>query len=106
MSTQKIWDLHMTMEDEFTEEKMESTKQLAESIAEEPGVIWKIWTHEAGTTHFGSTYLFKDIESLENYKSMHLPRLAAVGVTNIEDHIFDIMEGLSRINNAPLGNNT
>ncbi len=106
MSTLKLWDLHMTMEGDFTEEKMEKTKQLAESITGEPGVIWKIWTHEAGTAHFGSTYLFKDIDSLEKYKLMHVPRLTAMGITNITDHIFDIMEDLSRINSAPLGDTT
>ncbi len=102
MSTQKIWDLHMTMQGEFTDKQLERTKELAKSIAEEPGVIWKIWTHEAGTTHFGSTYLFKDIDSLEKYKAMHIPRLTDMGITDINDHIFDIMEDLSHINKAPI----
>lgn len=81
----------------------EGMRQLAKSIAEEPGVIWKIWTHESGSDHFGSTYLFKDLASLEAYKQMHMERLAAFGVTDITDHVFDIMEDLSVINNAPIG---
>ena len=45
----------MSIEDEFMDELVERTKQLSESIAQEPSVIWKIWTHEHGATHFGST---------------------------------------------------
>ncbi|MDC0657593.1 monooxygenase [Leisingera sp. SS27] len=103
MSTQKIWDLHMRVPGPLDEEAAAGMKQLAESIAQEPGVIWKIWTYEHGSDRFGSTYLFKDLESLESYKAMHMKRLEAFGVIDITDHVFDIMEDLSRINNAPIG---
>ncbi len=79
MSTLKIWDLHMTYDGPITEGFLAGTKQLAESIAEEPGVIWKIWTAEEGTNHYGSTYLFRDRAYLETYKAMHMKRLAASG---------------------------
>lgn len=103
MSTLKIWDLHMTYDGPITEEFLAGTKELAESIADEPGIIWKIWTMEEGTTHFGSTYLFRNKEYLETYRAMHMKRLDSFGITVIADHIFDIMEDVSRINNAPLG---
>lgn len=102
MSTLKIWDLHMAYDGPITEEFLAATKQLAESIAKEPGVVWKIWTVEGGTNHYGSTYLFRNRESLETYKAMHLKRLSALGITVTADHIFDIMEEVSAINNAPL----
>ncbi len=102
MSTLKIWDLHLTFDGPITDEFLAQTKQLAESIAEEPGIIWKIWTVEEGTSHFGSTYLFRSREYLETYKTMHLKRLEAIGVTVTAEHVFDIMEDVSRINNAPL----
>lgn len=102
MSTLKIWDLHMTHQGPLSKEAAEGIRQLAESIAREPGVIWKIWTVEPQTGHFGSTYLFKDLTALEAYKAMHLPRLEAVGVTDIKDYVFDIMEDLSAITRAPL----
>lgn len=103
MSTQKIWDLHMRVRGPMTEEAAAGMKQLAESIAQEPGVIWKIWTHEAESDHFGSTYLFKNLEALETYKAMHLKRLQAFGVSDITDHVFDVMEELSIITKAPIG---
>jgi len=102
MSTQKIWDLHMEYSGPITEEFLAGTTQLAESIAEEPGIIWKIWTVEEGTTHYGSTYLFRNLEYLETYKTMHVKRLNLIGITVTADHIFDIMEDVSHINNAPL----
>ncbi|MGH1479448.1 MAG: monooxygenase [Geminicoccales bacterium] len=103
MSTLKLWDLHMTYDGPVTEEFQQETRRLAESIAKEPGVIWKIWTQEAGTTHFGSTYLFKDIDALETYRAMHVKRLTDMGITITSEFAFDIMEDLSRINSAPLG---
>ncbi len=102
MSTLKIWDLHMKYDGLITDEFLAKTKELAESIAKEPGVIWKIWTIEEGTTHYGSTYLFKNRDYLETYKAMHTKRLEALGIEITADHIFDIMEDVSRINNAPL----
>ena len=41
MSTQKIWDLHMKYDGPITDEFLAGTRELAESIAEEPGVIWE-----------------------------------------------------------------
>lgn len=102
MSTQKIWDIHMTYDGPITDEFLAGTKELAKSIAQEPGVIWKIWTHEEGTNHFGSTYLFRSLEYLETYKAMHVKRLGAIGITVTADHAFDIMESVSAITKAPL----
>lgn len=102
MSTQKIWDLHLKYDGPITQEFMNGNKQLAESIAEEEGVVWKIWTYEEGTNHYGSTYLFKNLDYLKKYKEMHINRLNAIGITDITDYIFDIFEDLSKIDNAPI----
>ena len=102
MSTLKLWDIHLKYDGPITDEFMDGNRKLAESIAEEPGVLWKIWTHETGTNHFGSTYLFKNLEYLETYREMHIKRLNAIGITDITEHVFDILEDLSRINHAPL----
>ena len=92
----------MTYDGPITEEFLAGTKDLAESISQEPGIIWKIWTVEEGTNHYGSTYLFRNRAALETYKSMHVKRLKAIGITVTADHIFDIMEDVSAINNALL----
>ena len=102
MSKLKIWDLHLKYDGEITEEFKAGNIRLAESIANDPGILWKIWTHEEGTNHFGSTYLFEDLEQLVEYKAMHIKRLSDIGITEITDHVFDIMEDVSRITGAPL----
>ncbi|NVK16306.1 MAG: monooxygenase [Rhodobacteraceae bacterium] len=102
MSTQKIWDLHMTYDGPVTGEFLERTRELARSIAGEPGILWKIWTIEEGTTRFGSTYLFRSQEDLQTYREMHLKRLASIGINVTSDHIFGIMEEVSAITRAPL----
>lgn len=102
MSTLKIWDLHLKYDGLVTQEFMDGNTSLAKSIAEEEGIIWKIWTHEEGTPHFGSTYLFKNKEYLMKYREMHIKRLNRIGITEITDHVFDVLEDLSKINNAPL----
>lgn len=102
MSKQKIWDLHLKYNGPITEEFIEGNKQLAESIAKEEGIIWKIWTHEEGTNHYGSTYLFKNLDYLTKYKEMHIKRLNAIGITDITEYTFDILEDLSKINHAPI----
>ncbi len=102
MSTLKVWDIHLKYDGPITDEFMEGDCKLAESIAEEPGVLWKIWTHETGTNYFGSNYLFKNIEYLEEYRKIHLERLNAMSITDIMEYVFDILEDPSRMNHTPL----
>ncbi|WP_319005215.1 YdhR family protein [Leisingera sp. McT4-56] len=40
---------------------------------------------------------------MEAYKAMHIPRLNAIGIEVVSDHVFDVMEELSQINRAPVG---
>lgn len=103
MSTLKIWDLHMTYLGPIDDEFLAGTRQLAESIANEPGVIWKIWTVEEGTNRFGSAYLFRNREYLDAYKAMHMKRLADFGIVVVSEHVFDLMETECTVTRAPLG---
>ena len=58
MSTLKIWDLHMKYDGPLTDEFLQESRKLAKSIAEEPGVLWKIWTREADTSPFWLNSIF------------------------------------------------
>ena len=102
MSTLKIWNLHMTYDGPITKEYSAEMKQMAESIAKEPGMIWKIWTFEDGTNRLVSSYLFRNLKYLEAYKEMHTKRLKAYGITLKANYILDIMEDVNAITNAPL----
>ena len=75
----------------------EALQGLAESIAQEPGLIWKIWTENDPTGEAGGIYLFKDIPHAEAYLAMHSARLKAAGVAQVNGKIFAVNEALSRI---------
>ncbi len=77
-------------------------RELAESIASEPGFIWKIWTENATTQQAGGIYLFEDEQSAEDYLSKHRARLAGFGIEGIRALIFDINVPLTRIDHGPL----
>ncbi len=75
---------------------------LALSIADEPGLVWKIWTESPERGEAGGIYLFSDQASAEAYLAMHSQRLAAAGVTGIRSRIFAINAELSALDRAPL----
>ncbi|OEY67318.1 monooxygenase [Marinobacter sp. X15-166B] len=86
----------------FGDEMTEALTDLAESINDEPGIIWKIWTENEQARLAGGIYLFEDETSASAYLKMHSARLSAMGITNIRGRIFDLNTPLSTINRAPL----
>lgn len=72
-------------------------KDLADSIAAEPGLIWKAWTENEAEGIAGGIYYFKDEPSALAYKEMHAARLASFGITDIRAKVFAVNEGLSAI---------
>ncbi len=86
----------------FGDELVTAMDALAESINEEPGFIWKIWTEDEETQTAGGIYLFETREQAIAYREKHSARLAGFGVTDINAKLFDVNEALSRINRAPL----
>ncbi|KGY14392.1 monooxygenase [Vibrio tubiashii] len=75
---------------------------LAESINQEPGMIWKIWTENESEKLGGGIYLFKDEVSAQNYLDMHAARLKEMGVEKVRGVIFDINQPLTEINRGPV----
>lgn len=86
----------------FGAEMTQAMTGLAESINQEPGVIWKIWTQSEKDQLGGGVYLFADESSAKAYLAMHTERLTQMGIMNIRGVIFDINQSLSLINHAPL----
>jgi hypothetical protein len=72
-------------------------RDLAQSIADYPGVIWKIWTVNEETHEAGGIYLFEDETALNQYVAMHTERLKGFGVTSVTSKIFEIPEVLTKI---------
>lgn len=75
---------------------------LAQSIAEEPGLVWKIWTENPAEGRAGGVYLFSDRASAEAYLAMHSKRLRGFGIAEVSARIDSINAELSRIDRAPV----
>ena len=86
----------------FGEEMHQAMQPLAESISQEPGLIWKIWTENAATQEAGGVYLFSDAASAQSYLEMHQTRLTASGVSGIRAKIFSVNNPLSLICKGPI----
>ncbi|WP_372965547.1 monooxygenase [Marinobacter sp.] len=86
----------------FGQEMTVAMKELAESIAREPGFIWKIWTMNQETKEAGGIYLFEDEVSARKYLGMHTERLKGFGVPVVNAKVFQVNEALSAIDNGPV----
>lgn len=84
----------------FGQEMSEQFAELAESIAREPGMIWKIWTENEETKEAGGIYCFDNALNAQNYLKMHKERLEKFGYADIRGKIFDINLPLSLIDKA------
>lgn len=52
----KLLQLHFAFQGPFGSEMSEQLKDLADSINEEPGFIWKIWTESQQNKEAGGIY--------------------------------------------------
>ncbi|MGM0417079.1 MAG: monooxygenase [Thermodesulfobacteriota bacterium] len=86
----------------FGDKMAEALRELALSINEEPGFIWKIWTEDQEQNMAGGIYLFETEEDARAYLDKHRARLKEFGVSHINALIFDINPALSYLNHAPL----
>lgn len=90
------------MEGPFGEEMSKGFAELAQSINDEPGMIWKIWTEDAAAQEAGGVYLFETKETAQAYLDMHAARLTSFGIQSIRSKIFEVNERLSKINHGPI----
>jgi len=87
----------------FGNEMALQLKELANSINQEPGIIWKIWTENEQQQEAGGVYIFESKETALAYLEMHTARLNEMGIKNVRGRIFDMNQELSQINNGPMG---
>ena len=86
----------------FGAQMAEAFKELALSINEEKGFIWKIWTENLDTKEAGGIYLFETAETAEKYLRMHSTRLAGFGIPKVNGKIFEVNSVLTEINHGPV----
>ena len=84
------------------EQMHEAMKNLAQSIAQESGLIWKIWTENKESNEAGGIYYFTDESSAKSYLAMHTERLKSFGIEPVNAKIFAVNRQLSAIDRAPI----
>lgn len=84
----------------FGDEMAETFKELAESINDEPGFKWKIWTENKQMEEAGRIYVFEQKHDAEKYLDKHSKRMKTFGVTKMNAKIFEMNEELSQITNG------
>lgn len=98
-----ILQVDFKMDGPFGDEMAAAFSELAESINQEEGFLWKIWTENADAGEAGGIYLFETKEAAEKYVDMHVKRLAGFGIPQVNSKIFSVNTALTEINHGPLG---
>ncbi len=98
----KIVQFDFAYKGPFGKEMAETMEGLAKSIAQEPGVIWKIWTENEETQEAGGIYLFENEQSALDYIKKHSERLQMFGISQVNVKMFDINKPLTAITKGPL----
>ena len=96
----KLLQIDFPIEGPFGEEMSKAFEDLAKDIANEDGLIWKIWTENATNKEAGGIYLFSDEINAKRYLDKHTKRLNSFGISNINSKIFDVNMPLSLIDKA------
>lgn len=86
----------------FGDELTQIMSNLAKEIAQEKGLIFKIWTENEETKEAGGIYIFDNADDTNRYLNMHTQRLESFGYTDIKSKIFTINEELSTLSKAAL----
>ncbi|MBP6122429.1 MULTISPECIES: monooxygenase [Providencia] len=73
---------------------------LAESINQEPGFLWKVWTENKETQQAGGIYLFASESDAQAYLQKHSARLKSFGIPEVYGKIFAVNTALSQLNQA------
>lgn len=86
----------------FGAEATQAYRELAEDIAKEEGLLWKVWTEDTSREVAGGVYLFINAEHADRYTEKHTERLAGFGITGITATQYDVNTELSAINHMSL----
>ncbi|WP_342536673.1 monooxygenase [Sporosarcina sp. FSL K6-3508] len=99
-----VLQVDFKMNGPFGDEMAEALTDLAKSINEEDGVMWKIWTENPEMKEVGGIYMFETRETAEKYLGMHSKRLTGFGVTDINAKIFAVNSKLTEVTKGPINN--
>ena len=98
----KLLQVDFGFQGPFGQELSNALTGLAESINNESGLIWKIWTENQEEKTAGGIYLFENEVTALADLEMHTARLKAMGITEVRGKLFDLNQALSLINKGPI----
>jgi len=78
----------------------EASRGLANDIATEDELIWKIWLEDREAGQAGGIYLFQDAAAAARYREKHERRLSAMGFTGVMANAFSVNTELSMLTMA------
>ena len=81
----------------FGDAAAQAYRGLAQDIAGEPGLVWKVWTEDPDRKVAGGAYLFETGEQARAYTEKHSTRLAGFGISGIDVRSFEVNDALSAI---------
>ena len=73
----KLLQLHFAFHGPFGQEMADQLGELAASINQEPGFLWKVWTESEQNQEAGGIYLFENEETALAYLDNTLPNAQA-----------------------------
>ena len=89
-------------DEDFGSAFFDAMKELAEDIATENGLVYKLWTENEKTQEAGGIYVFDNLNDANRYLEKHTQRLTSFGFKDIKSKVFVINEALSTITKASL----
>ncbi|WP_201588081.1 monooxygenase [Psychrobacter jeotgali] len=84
----------------FGDEFFTEMEGLAQDIATENGLVYKLWTENEETQEAGGIYVFDNLDDANRYLAKHTERLTSFGFSDIKSKVFKINEELSKITKA------
>jgi Putative mono-oxygenase ydhR len=81
-------------------EMTQALSGLAQDIAQEPGLVWKVWTENKAEGRAGGIYVFDSAAAA--YREKHSARLGAFGITGIVAKTFDVNGEISKMTQGPV----
>lgn len=84
----------------FGQELTNMMEDLAKDIANENGLVFKLWTENQDTKEAGGIYVFDNLDDANRYLDKHTKRLESFGYKDIKSKVFTINEELSKLSKA------
>ena len=90
--------------DGTAEELGNSFMPVAQSIADQPGLKWKVWCWNDDARECAGEYLFENVASVEAYLGGPIVEQvkAHPSISDLSAKVFDVMEGPTKITRGPV----